>query len=145
MATNLPGIFAAGNVVAIYDLADEVSKAGYIAGRSAAEYAGSGSAGTGGTVDILPGGNVRSVVPHRVNLREDRDTEAVLSFRVSRPIEEKAVIEVMYGDTRVASIRKPFARPAEMLSINVKLKDIYKKTNGSDESITVNVRASDGE
>lgn len=145
MATNLPGIFAAGNVVTIYDLADEVSKAGYIAGRSAAEYAGSGSIGTGGTVDILPGGNVRSVVPHRVNLREDRDTEVVLSFRVSRPIEEKAVIEVMYGDTLAASVKKPFARPAEMLSVKVKLKDIYKKTNGSDESITVNVRASDGE
>ncbi len=145
MATNIPGIFAAGNVVTIYDLADEVSKAGYIAGRSAAEWARGGYAEIGETADILPGENVRSVVPHRINVSNDKELEAVLSFRVSRPIEEKTVIEVMCGDTRIERIRKPFARPAEMLSVRVKIQDIYNKTNRPDEKITVNVRAADGE
>ncbi len=39
MATSVPGIFAGGNVVRVYDLVDWVSRDAEIAGRSAAEYA----------------------------------------------------------------------------------------------------------
>ena len=41
MATTLPGVFAAGNVVRVYDLVDWVSRDAEIAGRSAAAYAAS--------------------------------------------------------------------------------------------------------
>jgi sarcosine oxidase subunit alpha len=39
MATSVPGIFAGGNVVRVYDLVDWVSRDSAIAGRSAAQYA----------------------------------------------------------------------------------------------------------
>ena len=39
MATSVPGIFAGGNVVRVYDLVDWVSRDSETAGRSAAEYA----------------------------------------------------------------------------------------------------------
>ena len=39
MATSVPGVFAGGNVVRVYDLVDWVSRDSEIAGRSAAEYA----------------------------------------------------------------------------------------------------------
>jgi L-2-hydroxyglutarate oxidase LhgO len=39
MATSVPGIFAGGNVVKVYDLVDWVSRDSEIAGRSAAKYA----------------------------------------------------------------------------------------------------------
>ena len=39
MATSVPGIFAGGNVVKVYDLVDWVSRDSETAGRSAAEYA----------------------------------------------------------------------------------------------------------
>ena len=39
MATSVPGIFAGGNVVRVYDLVDWVSRDSEIAGKSAAEYA----------------------------------------------------------------------------------------------------------
>lgn len=39
MATSVPGIFAGGNVVKVYDLVDWVSRDSEIAGKSAAEYA----------------------------------------------------------------------------------------------------------
>ena len=39
MATSVPGIFAGGNVVRVYDLVDWVSRDSAIAGKSAAEYA----------------------------------------------------------------------------------------------------------
>ena len=37
--TNIPGIFAAGNVVHVYDLVDWVTEAGYAAGKGAALFA----------------------------------------------------------------------------------------------------------
>ena len=37
--TNIPGIFAAGNVVHVYDLVDWVTEAGLQAGKMAARYA----------------------------------------------------------------------------------------------------------
>jgi thioredoxin reductase len=39
MATSVPGVFAGGNVVKVYDLVDWVSRDSETAGRSAAEYA----------------------------------------------------------------------------------------------------------
>ncbi len=39
MATSMPGVFAGGNVVRVYDLVDWVSRDSEIAGRSAARYA----------------------------------------------------------------------------------------------------------
>ena len=39
MATSVPGVFAGGNVVRVYDLVDWVSRDSAVAGRSAAEYA----------------------------------------------------------------------------------------------------------
>ena len=42
MATSVPGIFAGGNVVRVYDLVDWVSRDSEIAGRSAAAYAAAG-------------------------------------------------------------------------------------------------------
>ena len=39
MATSMPGVFAGGNVVKVYDLVDWVSRDSDIAGRSAAKYA----------------------------------------------------------------------------------------------------------
>ena len=39
MATSVPGVFAGGNVVKVYDLVDWVSRDSEIAGRSAAKYA----------------------------------------------------------------------------------------------------------
>ena len=43
MATSVPGIFAGGNVVRVYDLVDWVSRDSEIAGRNAAKFAREGS------------------------------------------------------------------------------------------------------
>ncbi|MFW5642742.1 MAG: NAD(P)/FAD-dependent oxidoreductase [Alkalispirochaeta sp.] len=99
MATNVPGIFAAGNVTAIYDLVDYVSKAGEVAGRSAARYAASRDtaphrpaatpaaplpSGDGGrTVHITPGDHVGVVIPQYLHLDDldDRDVYIVMRPR----------------------------------------------------------------
>jgi len=65
--TSVPGIFAAGNVVHVYDLVDYVSMAGSEAGRSAAEFALAEKERSARYIPLVPGKNVRYIVPHKLD------------------------------------------------------------------------------
>src|SRR5450756_2051964 len=64
MHTSVPGIFAAGNVVHLYDLVDWVTQAGLLCGRNAAQYAITARKHDGRRVRMKAGENVRYVIPH---------------------------------------------------------------------------------
>ena len=66
--TNVPGVFAAGNVVHVYDIVDWVTKAGLVAGERAAKYAmGQREDEDVTTVSTAAGENVGYVVPQKMN------------------------------------------------------------------------------
>jgi len=137
--TNVPGIFAAGNVVHVYDLVDWVTEAGYVAGKGAALYALSDKKKTGENIPLKAGENVRYVVPHTLDPAHLADETIRLQMRVSTPIEEKIRITVEDQDHEViAKANNPYARPGEILTLAIKPKafDIVQKA----ESLTVNVR-----
>ena len=58
MMTSIPGIFAAGNVAAVFDLVDYVSETGEIAARGAARYVKEGEMDFE-CINVLPGDNNR--------------------------------------------------------------------------------------
>lgn len=110
MMTNIPGIFACGNVLHVHDLVDNVSKESERAGQFAGRYA----VGTGEEaprrIKIKAGDNIRYIVPHEVST-----TEPVEFFmRVQRP-EDNVTLDV--GGLR--SVRKQSVRPSEMLDIKL--------------------------
>ncbi|NMA61203.1 MAG: FAD-dependent oxidoreductase [Firmicutes bacterium] len=110
MMTNIPGIFACGNVLHVHDLVDNVSKEAERAGEFAGRYV----TGQGGQVSkrikVVAGENIRYVVPHEVST-----TEPVEFFmRVQRP-DENVTLDV--GGLR--SQRKQTVRPSEMLNITI--------------------------
>jgi NADPH-dependent 2,4-dienoyl-CoA reductase/sulfur reductase-like enzyme len=115
-ATNIPGVFAAGNVVHVYDLVDWVTKAGLIAGRRAAMFAQGICNRDPVFVPTAAGENVRYVVPHRIDPETLAEDAIVLQMRVSSPIEEAVLVRVMDGDTLIAKKRERYARPGEMVS-----------------------------
>jgi len=87
MQTNVPGIFAAGNVVHVYDLVDWVTQAGYLAGRHAGEYAMQRRKESGRKLRVVAGDNVHHVVPHVFDpLSLEREPQE-LQFRVRHPVE----------------------------------------------------------
>jgi len=114
MSTNIPGIFAAGNVVTIYDLVDYVSLAGRTAGVSAAKY--SNQHLPSDTIIIKPGNNVRTLIPQRISLNKDNEYEFHLEFRVSRIFDKKVVVNIIGNQKVIKSIKLNYARPAEMIT-----------------------------
>jgi NADPH-dependent 2,4-dienoyl-CoA reductase/sulfur reductase-like enzyme len=110
METTLPGVFAAGNVVHVNDLADWVSREARLAGEGAGALA-TGARRTAEDIRLLPGDNVRYVVPHTIS----SDREHTLSFRVQRPIHGPTVLRI--GDAHRRKVRAVV--PAEMVTVKV--------------------------
>ena len=135
--TNVPGIFAAGNVVHVYDLADWVTLAGFDAGKSAAKYAMALKAKESAHIPVKAGNNVHHVVPHTINKQNLADDEIELQFRVVRPIEDRVMIEVHDGENRIARKAARYARPGEMLTLV--LKDRHFADVEKADSLTVDV------
>jgi thioredoxin reductase len=132
MQTNSECVFAAGNAVAVYDLADFVSREGERAGRSAAGYAMGRLAKGCREIAVIPGENVRSVSPQIVTGTED----AALYLRVSSPIEGKCRLEVSEG---LFSAELRYARPGEMNTARLRASDIASLPPNV-KSVTVRVR-----
>ncbi len=117
--TSVPGIFAAGNVVHVYDLVDWVTEAGYAAGRGAALFAQGKLPAAKKHIKTSAGENVRYVVPHLIDpqtLKQDIS----LQMRVTRPIEAPVWAEASASGNRITRRKLPYARPGEMVTLKVK-------------------------
>ncbi|MBR5280909.1 MAG: FAD-dependent oxidoreductase [Clostridia bacterium] len=114
--TEVPGIFACGNVLQVHDLVDYVSDEAEIAGLGAAEFVlGGGKKGV--SVSVKPGAGVRYVLPQRINLGEEKDVP--LFLRVVKPY-GKVRFTVKAGDEVLATAVRLKAAPGEMEKIVVK-------------------------
>ena len=118
-ATNIPGVFAAGNVVHVYDLVDWVTNAGLTAGMSAARYALSDNKIAEKRIPIHTGKAVHHAVPQEVNLENLTRNDVQLQCRVKIPIESPVWIEVRKGDHLITRKAEPYARPGEMITITL--------------------------
>ncbi len=142
MATNVPGIYAAGNVTSIYDLVDYVSKAGEVAGRQAARYAGAAGTARGGdaveaTVAMRPGQNVGTVIPQQVRIDTTGREEVTLMLRPNALIERKVSVEVWDGDRPIISFRENYSRPAEMMVHTLRAKQMQALAEANERELTV--------
>jgi NADPH-dependent 2,4-dienoyl-CoA reductase/sulfur reductase-like enzyme len=111
--TSVPGIFAAGNVAAVFDLVDYVSQSAEIAARGAAAWLG-GDISAEGWDPVNTGENVSFVVPQRVR-RKAGTEKKVFFLRVQQP--EKAADLVCSGSGgTVFTKRYRHVAPPEMIS-----------------------------
>jgi NADPH-dependent 2,4-dienoyl-CoA reductase/sulfur reductase-like enzyme len=137
LATNVPGIFAAGNVVHVYDLVDDVSENARIAGRSAGRFVAQGVAAVGDAVRLLAGENVHHVVPHTLHPQRLEEGAIVLNLRVRRPVEEPVRVQVRLRDEVLVSRRYRYARPSEMIALTLP-PELAGKLAGA-ESVSIEV------
>lgn len=138
--TNVPGIFAAGNVVHVYDLADWVTLAGYEAGKGAAKFAMALRASENAHIPVIAGNNVHHVVPQSINVRSLAEDGIELQLRVLKPIEERVMIEVHDGKNQIARKAARYARPGEMNTITLKAKHFADLENATSLTVDVNPR-----
>ena len=115
--TNIPGIFSAGNVLHIHDVADYASFEGYYVGEKAAEFVKSGW-DYPKRFPVQVGEDIMYLLPQF--LREDcRETE--LKFRVKKPYENIRVI-IKNGDEILYKKRFSKILASEMQKVKVKSK-----------------------
>lgn len=113
--TNIPGIFAGGNVVHVHDLVDDVSWEAEIAGAWAAKFAQKEDIEKKGKVTLRPGRNIRSIVPQTIS----GQNEVTLYIRV-KDMEEKVRLRV--GDIHNQAFR--VVKPSEMIKVNLTQKEL---------------------
>lgn len=119
MGTSLPGFFAAGNVVHVYDLVDWVTRAGQLAGQSAADYALGKRPAARDRLRTVAGENVRYVVPQWLDAATLEEGPQQLQLRVRSPIEEKVAVVVFADGEEVARKAERYVRPGEMVTVKL--------------------------
>lgn len=117
--TTREGIFAAGNVVVVYDLADWVSEEGAKAGSNAACYAAEGKTKKEPLIRVRGGKNVGIYSPQLLS----GEGEAVIYVRASIPFERRCRLIARPG---LFSKTLPYARPGEMNEVRIE-SDLVKK------------------
>jgi len=113
--TQVPGIFACGNVLQVHDLVDYVSEEAERAGIGAADLILNGAA-EGDVVATKPGNGVRYVIPQNIR-KTGKDVSVFL--RVTQPF-GKVKFTVSSGDQVLAVAKRLKAAPGEMEKITIK-------------------------
>ena len=111
--TQVPGIFACGNVLQVHDLVDYVSEEAERAGLGAVAYV-QGKLTAGDTVAAKPGNGVRYILPQQVHTGGEVD----LFLRVTKPY-GKCVFTVTSGEKVLATVKRIMAAPGEMEKLTV--------------------------
>jgi NADPH-dependent 2,4-dienoyl-CoA reductase/sulfur reductase-like enzyme len=138
--TNVPGIFAAGNVVHVYDLVDWVSEAGFEAGKRAALFAISLRNAEARYIPLKAGKNVRYVVPHKLDKSTLAQEDVRLQMRVTQPIEQPVWIEVHDGENLITRKAEKYVRPGEMVTVILKTKNYPDVSKANSLTIDINPR-----
>ncbi len=123
LQTDVPGIFACGNVLHVHDLADNVTTESQRAGAAAAAYAlGVGdSMGVSCELTVSPAGIAGYALPGRITAV----ALTKLNFRVRRPV-DSARVRILAGDEELfAGKVRPF-KPSVMESFPLPAKVIQR-------------------
>ena len=113
LETNIPGIFACGNVLHVHDLVDYVSEEATHAGTNAAHFVqNGGKADDGESVKLIATDGARYTVPSTVNINRMDDLLTV-RFRVGN-VYKNAYMNVYFNDERVIHKKKRIFAPGEM-------------------------------
>ena len=132
--TQIPGIFACGNVLQVHDLVDYVSEEAERAGLGAAQYVRSGGREYP-TVPTKPGYGVRYVLPQNVHVCEE---DVSLFLRVTQPF-GKVKFTVKSGDTELVTAKRLRSAPGEMEKLTIKAETLKNVT----EPITVSLEVAE--
>lgn len=115
MMTNIPGIFACGNVLHVHDLVDNVSEESLRCGASAAEYLRNGASKPTVTEGrVVPGANLKYVSPCAYKL----DSENKIYMRALAPF-DNAQLNISSAGKIISSRKMKHVKPAEMIYINI--------------------------
>ena len=118
LETNIPGVFACGNVLHVHDLVDFVSQEAANAGKNAAKYIKDGETTSAKQIEILPVDGVRYTVPKYIR-PEVMDDTLTVRFRVGQ-VYKGCAIATYFGDELISKRKRPVMAPGEMEQVVLK-------------------------
>ena len=120
LETNIPGVFAAGNVLHVHDLVDFVSEEAAAAGRNAAAFIQEGKKVEGKSLPIKGIDGVRYTVPVAIRPAAlNPEGTVTIRFRVGNVYTNKRIV-VYAGETKIFSRKRNVLAPGEMETVNLK-------------------------
>ncbi|MCR5452496.1 MAG: NAD(P)/FAD-dependent oxidoreductase [Lachnospiraceae bacterium] len=125
LETNIPGVFACGNVLHVHDLVDYVSEEAAAAGRNAASFIQNGESTESDKIELCPEGGVRYTVPVYLRPGKMNDTVTV-RFRVGEVFKNSSIV-TYFDDDEVMRRKKQIMAPGEMEQVILKKSDILAK------------------
>lgn len=130
MQTQVPGIFACGNVVQVHDLVDFVSQEAELAGIAAAHFVQEANDEDviAPVVDLVPGDGISYVLPQRIRVREGQTVD--LSFRVHKPM-GRSQVYLHSETTEIKTFRRQRMVPGEMEHVKLRTADLVAFTAGT--------------
>jgi NADH dehydrogenase FAD-containing subunit len=131
--TEIEGIFAAGNVLHVHDLADFASKEAETAGVAAAEYVKEGFIKKR-NIKIETDGKVRYTVPQKIT----DNTDVKMYFRVA-DVYKNVTFNIKDGEDVIFSKKAIKAAPGEMEEITLSA-EVVSKIKGDSIKIGLEVR-----
>ena len=120
LETNIPGVFAAGNVLHVHDLVDFVSEEAAAAGRNAAAFIQEAKQVEGKSLPIKGIDGVRYTVPVAIRPAAlNPEGTVTIRFRVGNVYTNKRIV-VYAGETKIFSRKRNVLAPGEMETVNLK-------------------------
>lgn len=133
LMTNLPGVFACGNVLHVHDLVDYVVEEARRAGRFAAAWL--DGARPLREVRVKAGPNVRYVAPSRVEA--GRDNKIYLRTMI---VKNDALLEVKLDGKVLLSVKKNHIQPSEMISLSLGKAELAPVSELPDAAVEISIR-----
>ena len=136
LETNIPGVFACGNVLHVHDLVDFVSQEAQQAGRRAARFLQKGEE-RGKAIRITAGKGVRYTVPAKVDPCR-MEEELTVRFRVDN-VYRGAAVTVSAGGETLQRRKKLILTPGEMEEVRLRRKDLLEHPQWEEITISLEV------
>ncbi len=117
--TEIPGVYACGNVLQVHDLVDYVSEEAEVAARGAANFIRDSLKKREKEIIIEPGSGINFVIPHKISY-QDESRKLIRHFlRVDEPRENIKIVIRDEAGSRIASFGREIVTPGEMETVKL--------------------------
>lgn len=133
--TNIPWVFAAGNVLHVHDLVDNVTQEAEIAGKAAAALITGKMNKEEKIVEVTHDKNIGYVVPQHFDALNNQDKVVKFFLRVKNPDEDIKLVVKDNANKELLSLKKSIVEPGTMITFNLPRQFVTKDTSSIDISI----------
>ena len=116
--TEVPGVFAGGNVLHVHDLVDWVTEEAEIAAFGIVNYLKNKRIKRENSLNLKAGDNLNYVIPNKIEYKDVNRDYIKMFMRVKEPIED-IEIHFINNEKSILKYNKDFALPGEMLTLNL--------------------------